>query len=48
MELWQLKEMYKTFRGKHLAKQETRKALRGDVIQKKDCLCVLLTDFRKA
>ena len=50
VELWrlQLKELYKTFRGKHRAKQETRKALRGAVIQKKDCLCILLTDFRKA
>ena len=33
---------------KHTAKQKTRKALRGAVIQKKDCLCILLTDFRKA
>ena len=41
-----LKELYKTFRGKHRAKQE-RKALRG-AVQKKDCLCILLTDFRKA
>ena len=48
VEVWRLKEPYKTFRGKHQAKQETRKALRGAVIQKKDCLCILLTDFRKA
>ena len=27
-----LKELYKTFRGKHLAKQETRKALHHAVI----------------
>ena len=32
VELRWLKELYKTFRGKHLAKQETRKALRGAVI----------------
>ena len=43
-----LKKPYKAFRGKHRAKQETRKALRGAVIQKKDGLCILLTDFRKA
>ena len=48
VELWRLKVLYKTLRGKHRAKQETRKALRGAVIQKKDCLCILLTDFRKA
>ena len=48
VELWRLKEPYKTFREKHRAKQQTRKALRGAVIQKKDCLCILLTDFRKA
>ena len=48
MELGCLKELYKTCKGRHRAKQETRKALRGAVIQKKDCLCILLTDFRKA
>ena len=49
VELWRLKVRYKTFRGKHRAKQKTRKAFVGAVyIQKKDCLCILLTDFRKA
>ena len=47
VELWRLKGLNKTFRGKHRAKQEIRKALRGAVIQKKDCLCILPTDFRK-
>ena len=49
VELWQLKELYKTFyRGKHRAKTETRKALCGTVIQKKDCLWIFPTNFRKA
>ena len=48
VELWRLKELYKTFRGKHRAKQETRQALRSVVIQKKNCLCILPTDFTKA
>ena len=48
MELLRLKEPYKTFRRKHRAKQETRKALRDAGIQKKVCLCILLTDVKEA
>ena len=41
VELWRLKELYKTFRAKHLAKQETRKALRDAVVVLVFCLLVL-------
>ena len=36
------------YREKNPAKTETRKALRGAVIQKKDCPCIFPTDFGKA
>ena len=46
LELWRLKELYKTFRGKHRGNKETRKALRGGLFRRKIVFvfCLLIFD----